>query len=116
MQKLIKIILILVFTFNLFPQTKAEYPTCTYVEGMYICVQNGHINKVYCNYRDSQSTIKACQSRIRENHKYLKYYRTKWKKHCESSAQKQRGEYCQTLNENFLFYRDEFFNLFLENL
>lgn len=92
--------------------------TCTYIksEAMFICGNQEKTTAVYCNYKDSESKIEDCEERISENNKYKKYYRAKWKRHCENSAMKQRGEYCQYLNENFLFYRDEFFNLFLEDL
>lgn len=117
MLKKIRIILITgILMLSLSPTVKAEYPTCTYVEGMYICYQDGRLSSVYCNYNDSESVVETCQERISENHKYKKYYRNKWKKHCENSAQKKRGDYCQMLNNNFLFYRDEFLNLFLEEM
>lgn len=120
-----KKILILLFAVSLIfaniPSLKAESDaeTCTYAEGMFICVKDGKNKKLvsaYCNYNDSDSEIEDCQERISENHEYKKYYRKQWKKYCENSPSNKRGEYCQNINQEFLFYRDEFLNIFLEDL
>ncbi len=116
MKKISSILLIFIFLISLSPEIKAEYETCTYTEGMFICYQDGKVKRVYCNYNDSYEVIEACQERISQNHKHKRFFRQKWKKHCEESAQKKRGEYCQMLNTNFLYYRDEFLNLFLEDV
>jgi len=118
LKKLLSIFCIICFLVILSPTpSQAEYPTCTYTEGMYICYQNGKVKSVYCNYKsDTKEEIEICQNRISENHKYRKYYKNKWNKHCKGSIQKERGEYCQTMKTEFEFYRNEFLNLFLEDL
>lgn len=98
---------------------RAEEKTCTYAEGMFICVKKVAERKIvstYCNYRDSDEKIKVCQKRIRENHKYKKYYKKQLKKYCEKFPANKRGEYCQEIEAEFIFYRDEFLNIFLQDL
>ena len=111
------VFILLLLPLNLVAESEAE--TCTYTEGMFICMKITHGKKLiraYCNYQDSNQEIEKCQKRIRNNHKYESYYKKQWKAYCEKRPFNRRTEFCQKIKTDYEFYLYEFLKLFEEKL